>query len=153
MLIKNAPEIKASEITDESHYLRRREFIQLATGVAMYGQSGLMLPGPPAPWSELSSNLGFLLGGSLLAQVLSYAPFLGAQVLAKPNQRGLVADFIVGLFLSRLPILLFQAVQAALLLWCVFRMTAALEAFQFTGSHRIPLPPNVSLAQQAFTSA
>jgi O-antigen/teichoic acid export membrane protein len=87
----------------------------LATVVSMYGQSGLMLPGPPAPWSELSSNLGFLLGGSLLAQVLSYAPFLGAQVLAKPNQRGVVADFIVGLFLSRLPILLFQAVQAALL--------------------------------------
>ena len=87
----------------------------LATGVAMYGQTGLVLPGPPAPWSELSTNLGYLLGGSLLAQVLSYAPFLGAQVLAKPDQRALVADFIVGLFLSRLPILLFQAVQAALL--------------------------------------
>jgi len=87
----------------------------LATGVSMYCQSGLMLPGPPAPWSELSTNLGYLLGGSLLAQVLSYAPFIGAQVLAKPNQRALVADFIVGLFLSRLPILLFQAVQAALL--------------------------------------
>ncbi len=86
-----------------------------ATGVAMYGQHGLMTPGPDAPWSELSSKLGFLLGGSLLAQVLSYAPFLGAQILAKPNQRSLVADFIVGLFLSRLPILLFQAVQAALL--------------------------------------
>jgi O-antigen/teichoic acid export membrane protein len=87
----------------------------LATAVSMYGQSGLMRPGPPAPWSELSSNLGFLLGGSLLAQVLSYAPFLGAQVLATPKQRDLVANFIVGLFLSRLPILLFQAVQAALL--------------------------------------
>jgi O-antigen/teichoic acid export membrane protein len=87
----------------------------LATAVSMYGQKGLMQPGPPAPWSELSTNLGFLLGGSLLAQVLSYAPFLGAQVLAKPNQRAIVADFIVGLFLSRLPILLFQAVQAALL--------------------------------------
>ena len=86
-----------------------------ATGIAMYGQKGLALPGPPAPWSELSSNLGYLLGGSLLAQVLSYAPFLGAQVLAKPNQRALVADFVVGLFLSRIPILLFQAVQAALL--------------------------------------
>jgi O-antigen/teichoic acid export membrane protein len=87
----------------------------LATAISMYGQTGLMLPGPPAPWSELSSNLGFLLGGSLLAQVLSYAPFLGAQVLAKPTQGTLVANFIVGLFLSRLPILLFQAVQAALL--------------------------------------
>jgi O-antigen/teichoic acid export membrane protein len=87
----------------------------LATAVSMYGQSGLALPGPSAPWSELSSNLGFLLGGSLLAQVLSYAPFLGAQVLATPHQRNLVADFTVGLFLSRIPILLFQAVQAALL--------------------------------------
>jgi len=87
----------------------------LATGVALYGQTGLMVPGPPARWSELSSNLGYLLGGSLLAQVLSYAPFLGAQVLAQPDQKALVADFAVGLFLARMPILLFQAVQAALL--------------------------------------
>ena len=74
-----------------------------------------MTPGPNAPWSELSTNLGLLLGGSLLAQVLSYAPFLGAQLLATPGERVAVADFIVGLFLSRIPILLFQAVQAALL--------------------------------------
>jgi O-antigen/teichoic acid export membrane protein len=87
----------------------------LATLVAMRGQHGLMVPGPDAPWSELSANLGFLLGGSLLAQVLSYAPFLGAQLLATPDERAAVADFIVGLFLSRIPILLFQAVQAALL--------------------------------------
>ena len=47
--------------------------------------------------------------------MLSYAPFLGAQLLATPGERTAVADFIVGLFLSRIPILLFQAVQAALL--------------------------------------
>jgi O-antigen/teichoic acid export membrane protein len=86
-----------------------------ATAIAMYGQKNLVTPGPPAPWSELSTNLGYLLGGSLLAQVLSYAPFLGAQLLAKPDERAAVADFIVGLFLARMPILLFQAVQAALL--------------------------------------
>jgi O-antigen/teichoic acid export membrane protein len=56
-----------------------------------------------------------LLAGSLLAQVLSYAPFLGVQILAQPDERAAAADFIVGLFLARLPILLFQAVQAALL--------------------------------------
>ena len=89
----------------------------LATLVAMRGQQNLLTPGPSAPWSELSTNLGYLLGGSLRAQVLSYAPFLGVQILAKPNpiERAAAADFIVGLFLSRLPILLFQAVQAALL--------------------------------------
>ena len=30
----------------------------------------------------------------MLAQVLSYAPFIGAQVLAKPSQRAAVADFV-----------------------------------------------------------
>ena len=35
MLIKVSSDIKSSEITDESHYLRRREFIQLAAGAAM----------------------------------------------------------------------------------------------------------------------
>lgn len=87
----------------------------LGSLVSLAGQHGLVAPGPPAPWSELSTNLGFLLGGSLLAQTLSYAPFIGAQVLAKPWQKDAVADFIVGLFLARIPILLFQAVQAALL--------------------------------------
>lgn len=87
----------------------------LATLVALRGQRGLLPPGPDAPWSELSVNLGYLLFGSLFAQVLSYAPFLGAEVLATHGQRTAVADFIVGLYLSRIPILLFQAVQAALL--------------------------------------
>jgi len=86
-----------------------------ATAIALRGRNDLMLPGPPAPFGEISTNLGYLLGGSLFAQVLGYAPFIGAQALAKPNQRSAVADFIVGLFLSRIPIVLFQAVQAALL--------------------------------------
>ena len=88
----------------------------LASLVSLRGQKGLLEPGPEAPWSELSSNLGYLLFGSLFAQVLSYAPFLGAQVLARGHaERTEVANFIVGLFLARIPILLFQAVQAALL--------------------------------------
>jgi O-antigen/teichoic acid export membrane protein len=87
----------------------------LATAIALRGRTGLMQPGPTAPYGEISTNLGYLLGGSLFAQVLGYAPFIGAETLAKPAQRTAVADFIVGLFLSRIPIVLFQAVQAALL--------------------------------------
>jgi O-antigen/teichoic acid export membrane protein len=87
----------------------------LATAIALRGRTGIMQPGPAAPYGEISANLGYLLGGSLFAQVLGYAPFIGAQILAKPSQRTQVADFIVGLFLSRIPIVLFQAVQAALL--------------------------------------
>jgi O-antigen/teichoic acid export membrane protein len=40
---------------------------------------------------------------------------MGILVLADPGQRDIAADFIVGFFLARIPILLFQAVQAALL--------------------------------------
>jgi O-antigen/teichoic acid export membrane protein len=87
----------------------------LGSLVSLRGQHGLMEPGPDAPWDELSTNLGFLLGGSLMAQALSYAPFLGAQLLSTPSERNAVADFVVGLFLARVPIVLFQAVQAALL--------------------------------------
>ncbi|MFM8303340.1 MAG: lipopolysaccharide biosynthesis protein [Actinomycetota bacterium] len=87
-----------------------------ATLTALRGQHGLLEPGPQAPWSELSTNLGWLFGGSVFAQMLSYAPVMGILVLANgPAEKELAADFIVGFFLARIPILLFQAVQAALL--------------------------------------
>src|SRR5262245_47712529 len=35
MLIKKGPRIPSSEITDEAHYLRRRDFIRLAGGAAL----------------------------------------------------------------------------------------------------------------------
>ena len=82
---------------------------------ALYRQHGLLEPGPEAPWSELSANLGWLFTGSVLSQLLSYAPVIGVIILASPSQHNVAADFIVGFFLARVPILLFQAVQAALL--------------------------------------
>jgi O-antigen/teichoic acid export membrane protein len=88
----------------------------IAVLVSLRGQHGLMTPGPDAEWSELSTNLTFLLLGSLTAQALSYFAALAGIVLAKgPVQRAMVADFIVGFFIARIQILLFQAVQAALL--------------------------------------
>ena len=88
----------------------------IASAVSLWGQHGLLLPGPPAPWRELSTNIGYLFLGSVLAQALGYAAFLGAIVLANTSaERTAVASFLVGFFLARIPILLFQAVQAALL--------------------------------------
>ncbi|MCZ7527369.1 MAG: hypothetical protein M5U14_13920 [Acidimicrobiia bacterium] len=86
-----------------------------AVAVALWRQHGLLRPGPEAPWSELSTALGFLLVGSVLAQTLGYAAFLGATLLAESSERAALGDFIAGLFIARIPILLFQAVQAALL--------------------------------------
>jgi O-antigen/teichoic acid export membrane protein len=88
----------------------------LAVGIALRGQKNLLTPGPEAPYSELSSALAWLLVGSVLAQLLSYASVLGVQLLAHTQEeKDLVALFITGLFVARIPLLLFQAVQAALL--------------------------------------
>ena len=88
----------------------------LASAVSVWGQHGLMEPGPDAEWSELSTNLTLLFLGSLAAQALSYAAALGVLVLAQGKaERDAAADFIVGFFIARIPILLFQAIQAALL--------------------------------------
>ena len=88
----------------------------IAALVALRGQEHLADPGPDAEWSELSTNLTLLFLGSLAAQTLSYFAAFGAIVLANsPHERRLAADFIVAFFLARIPILLFQAVQAALL--------------------------------------
>jgi len=86
-----------------------------AIAVALRGQRNLVTPGPAAPYSELSTALGWLLLGSVLAQALSYASFLAANLLATPAEKDSVGRFITGLFIARIPILLFQAVQAALL--------------------------------------
>jgi O-antigen/teichoic acid export membrane protein len=88
----------------------------VAVLVSLRGQRNLLVPGPEAPYSELSSALGMLLLGSLLAQLLSYASFLGATLMAHtPKEKADVGKFITGLFIARILILLFQAVQAALL--------------------------------------
>jgi sulfoxide reductase catalytic subunit YedY len=41
MLIKRAPDIRSSEITPKSQYMRRREFIRVASGAALAATSGL----------------------------------------------------------------------------------------------------------------
>jgi O-antigen/teichoic acid export membrane protein len=88
----------------------------VAVLVSLRGQHGLLKPGPTAPYAELSGALGLLLLGSILAQSLSYAAFLAATILAKTGaQKDALAGFITGIFVARIPILLFQAVQAALL--------------------------------------
>src|SRR5258708_1881800 len=74
-----------------------------------------MTTGPEAPYSELSGALAWLLLGSVLAQLLSYVSVFGVTWLAKDNQKDLASHFITGLFVARVPLLLFQAVQASLL--------------------------------------
>lgn len=72
-------------------------------------------PGPPASWAEVTPNLGWLLLGSVFAAALVNAGPLAATLLAKDDQKDLVTRFTYGVLLARIPLFLFQAVQAALL--------------------------------------
>jgi O-antigen/teichoic acid export membrane protein len=87
----------------------------LAVLISLRGQHDLLLPGPEAPYSELSGALAWLLLGSVLAQLLSYASVFGVNFYKTSSQADLAANFITGLFIARVPLLMFQAVQAALL--------------------------------------
>ncbi len=86
-----------------------------AVAISLRGQRGLLQPGPEAPYSELSGALAWLLLGSVLAQLLSYASVFGVTHFATESQKNVSSHFITGLFVARVPLLLFQAVQAALL--------------------------------------
>ena len=72
-------------------------------------------PGPVAPWSEVTPNLGWLLLGSLMGAGLVNAGPIAINILATKEQSELVTAFGNGVLLSRVPLFLFQAVQAALL--------------------------------------
>lgn len=87
----------------------------LAVIVGLVGERGLATPGPAASMSELSTAIGWLLLGSTFAQALGYSAYVGASLLATPSQDAELGAFIAALFIARVPLLLFQAVQAALL--------------------------------------
>jgi O-antigen/teichoic acid export membrane protein len=72
-------------------------------------------PGPPAEWHEVTANLGWLLGGSIFAAALLNAGVVAANLLAAENEKFLVTQFAYGVLLARVPLFMFQAVQAALL--------------------------------------
>ncbi len=72
-------------------------------------------PGPPAPWNEVTQNLGWLLLGTVFSAALLNAGPVTAKLLSEDGQSDLVVWFGFGVLLARIPLFLFQAVQAALL--------------------------------------
>ena len=72
-------------------------------------------PGPSAGWQELSTALGWMLVGSVLAQLLVNAPPIAAKALAHSGDSVAAGQVLTGTVLARLPLFAFAAVQAALL--------------------------------------
>ncbi len=82
----------------------------------VYQRKGLRTdPGPPAELREVTPNLGWLLIGSVCAATLLNAGPIAASLLAPDGSNELITAFSYGVLLSRIPLFLFQAVQAALL--------------------------------------
>lgn len=71
--------------------------------------------GPPATWSEITENLVWLLGGSIFAAALVNAGPITVDILGDSQDAIRVTQFGNAVLLTRVPLFLFQAVQAALL--------------------------------------
>lgn len=76
---------------------------------------GLLGKGPAAAWSELSTALALLLVGSVLAQALAYSALLVVNVTQGSSNPEVARSFTNAFFVARIPVLMFMAVQAALL--------------------------------------
>ncbi len=87
----------------------------LALPIALRSQRKLLQPGPPAPVSELSVNIGWLLAASVFMQALAYSPLLGINILGGDSETEIVAGFASAFFIARVPVLAYQSVQGTLL--------------------------------------
>jgi O-antigen/teichoic acid export membrane protein len=87
----------------------------IAVGWSTRGFSRYREDGPPASWAELTPNLGWLVCGSVFAAALVNAGPVTAKLLSDPDQNDLVSEFTGAVLIARVPLFLFQAVQAALL--------------------------------------
>jgi O-antigen/teichoic acid export membrane protein len=83
--------------------------------IVLSRERNLLQPGPEASWSELSEALGWLLLGAVLSQGFVNASVPLVKILAAPGEDAVAGQFQAGLIISRVPLFLFQAVQASLL--------------------------------------
>ncbi len=82
---------------------------------ALWGQRHLAAPGPDVPWAPLLSALSALVVAAVSSLLVVNLPPLLVEVLAGPEEKEAVGQFTAALVLARVPLFLFQAVQAALL--------------------------------------
>lgn len=83
--------------------------------VVLPRQRGVAAPGPPAHWAELSTALGWLLVGSLLAQALMNVTPLAVKALFSSGDPAAAGRVLNGLIIARIPLFFFQAIQASLM--------------------------------------
>jgi len=86
--------------------------------IVVYSRGNLRTaPGPEATWKEVTPNLGWLLLGSVFGAALLNAGPIAITLLVGDNEadKALATQFAYAVLLARIPLFMFQAVQAALL--------------------------------------
>lgn len=90
--------------------------VPLVIAVGAFGSGRLRTsPGTPASWGELAPNLGWLLLGTLCSGALINAGPLTVDLLGEGTAPEVVTRFGNAVLLARIPLFLFQAVNAAML--------------------------------------
>ena len=87
----------------------------VAIGTVVSRQRHWLDPGPTAAMGEISRALGWLLLASLLTQFLINAGPIAVKLLAAPSEEVAAGRFLNSVVIARVPLFMFQAVQAALL--------------------------------------
>ena len=100
----------------------------LAVGISALLAGHIADPGPEAPWNEVTSKIGWLVVGSVVSAFLVNAgPLLAAPLASVADQTAVatysttsqltsrLTAFWSAILLSRIPLFMFQAVQASLL--------------------------------------
>jgi O-antigen/teichoic acid export membrane protein len=87
----------------------------LAVPVALRVERPRLQPGPESAWAEISSALGWLLIASLFAFTLMNIGPVVVKALATDAQNEIAGRFLSAVVVARVPLYLFQAIQAALL--------------------------------------
>jgi O-antigen/teichoic acid export membrane protein len=87
----------------------------VAAATALIRPRGLLEPGPESRAGEVTASLGALLAASLLSAGLMNAGPIAVDLLATDAESEQAGRFLAGLVIARVPLFLFQAVQASLL--------------------------------------
>lgn len=87
----------------------------VAVVAALSSPRGLVEPGPASRAGEVTASLGALLAASILTAGLLNAGPIAIELLAAEEEADEAGRFLAGLVIARVPLFLFQAVQASLL--------------------------------------
>jgi O-antigen/teichoic acid export membrane protein len=107
--------LKAGVANDGAYGLAISLPCLIGLAAVMPRQHGIAAPGPPARWSEISAALGWLLAGSLLAQALMNVAPLAVKAFFSGGDPSAAGRVLNGLIVARIPLFLFQAIQASLM--------------------------------------